>query len=149
MESPALSWSGDGYFDTNAGDEPLEHAFVSWDWSRAHLAGDTLLFYDAKRRGGGSANLALRVAGDRLEDIEPPSGVSLPPTFWRVPRTARGENVQVDRNLEDTPFYTRSVLAGRYGGEPGSIIHESLSLDRLRSPVVKAMLPFRMPRAFR
>jgi len=28
-------------------------------------------------------------------------------------------------------------------------MHESLSLDRFKLPVVQAMLPFRMPRAFR
>jgi carotenoid 1,2-hydratase len=50
--------------------------------------------------------------------------------------------------LEDTPFYARDLLHGYYDGEPADIVHESLSLNRLRSPVVRAMLPFRMPRAF-
>ena len=149
LTSPALEWRGNGYFDANAGDEPLERAFASWDWSRAHLAADTLLFYDAKRRDGGSADLALRLRGDRLDHIEPPPGVRLAPTFWRVPRTARGERLEVRQTLEDTPFYTRTILNGRYGGEPAEIVHESLSLDRFRSPVVRAMLPFRMPRVLR
>ena len=47
--------------------------------------------------------------------------------------------------LEDTPFYARSVLVN------GSdlTMHESLSLDRFRSPWVQVMLPFRMPRTLR
>jgi carotenoid 1,2-hydratase len=32
-------------------------------------------------------------------------------------------------------------------GQPAHGVHESLSLKRLRSPVVRGMLPFRMPRA--
>ena len=148
LTSPALSWRGDAYFDTNAGDEPLERAFVSWDWCRAHQARDTLLFYDVERRGGGCANHALRLNGDCLEDIEPPARVRLAPTFWRMPRSARGESPTVRRTLEDAPFYARSLLAGSYGGRPATVVHEALSLERLRSPVVRAMLPFRMPRAF-
>ena len=56
---------------------------------------------------------------------------------------------RVRETLEDTPFYSRSMIEGRYEGEWATIIHESLSLDRLRSSLVRAMLPFRMPRAFR
>jgi carotenoid 1,2-hydratase len=35
MTEPGLSWSGNGYFDTNAGSEPLQDAFSTWNWSRA------------------------------------------------------------------------------------------------------------------
>ena len=31
-------------------------------------------------------------------------------------------------------------------GESVDLVHESLSLDRFRMPIVQAMLPFRMPR---
>jgi carotenoid 1,2-hydratase len=68
-----------------------------------------------------------------------------------MPRTLRSDafdRPRVRRTLEDTPFYTRSLVHGRYGGEPAQIVHESLSLDRLRLPIVRAMLPFRMPRVF-
>ena len=35
LQQPGLSWTGGGYFDTNAGTEPLETGFRSWNWSRA------------------------------------------------------------------------------------------------------------------
>jgi hypothetical protein len=37
MDRPALTWTGHGYWDANAGDEPLEDGFASWSWSRAPL----------------------------------------------------------------------------------------------------------------
>jgi carotenoid 1,2-hydratase len=152
LDNPAGAWRGNGYFDTNAGDEPLDRAFSAWDWSRAHRPRDTLLFYDVTRRGGESANLALRIgAGGEIEPVEAPPRRPLPSTLWRMPRIVRGdagETLKVRRTLEDTPFYTRSILDGAYAGEPAEIMHESLSLNRLRSPIVRAMLPFRMPRVF-
>ena len=50
------------------------------------------------------------------------------------------------RTLEDAPFYARSQLSARLFGETVDVMHESLSLDRFRRPIVQAMLPFRMPR---
>ncbi len=152
LECPSLAWTGQGYFDTNAGDEPLERAFVGWQWSRAHLARDTLLFYDVERRDGSTLNLALRTLPDGgFETIEAPPAWPLAPTGWRMARAVRDEGPggpRLRRTLEDAPFYARSALDGRYGGQPAEIVHESLSLDRLRSPIVRAMLPFRMPRVF-
>jgi carotenoid 1,2-hydratase len=152
LRDPAGGWRGEGYFDTNAGGEPLEAAFRAWDWSRAHAATDTLLFYDVERRDGGQAGLALRARPDgALAAIEPPPRAPLPPTFWRVHGHVRAEAAhppRIRRILEDTPFYSRTALIGRHDGEPAEIVHESLSLDRLRSPIVRAMLPFRMPRIF-
>ncbi len=150
LDNPGCAWRGDGYFDTNVGDEPLEDAFVGWDWSRAHLPEDTLLFYDVTRRGGETASLALGF--DRHgapTEVESPAPVRLPSTAWGIPRLVRGDadgGVSLRRTLEDTPFYARSALSGRFAGRPAEMIHESLSLNRLRSPIVRAMLPFRMPR---
>lgn len=150
LQSPAWQWSGDGYFDTNDGDTPLEDAFVHWNWARAHLPRETLLFYDVEHRDGGRTNLAMRFGPDgSVEHVEQPPLMPLAPTFWRVSRAMRAETdapPRLRRTLEDTPFYTRSMLDGRYGGQNATVIHESLSLDRLRLPIVKAMLPFRMPR---
>jgi carotenoid 1,2-hydratase len=152
LEEPACAWTGNGYFDMNVGDEPLERAFASWSWSRAHRSSDTLIFYDVTRRDGAPAQIALRIGPDGgMESIAPPPIAALPSTGWGVSRATRGEPAEpprLVRTLEDTPFYSRSVLAGRYGGESAEIVHEGLSLDRLRSPVVRAMLPFRMPRVF-
>ena len=52
------------------------------------------------------------------------------------------------RTLEDAPFYARSLVAAKLLGESVILMHESLSLDRFRMPVVQAMLPFRMPRTW-
>ena len=52
------------------------------------------------------------------------------------------------RTLEDAPFYARSVVSAKLLGEHVTLMHESLSLDRFRMPMVQAMLPFRMPRAW-
>jgi carotenoid 1,2-hydratase len=152
LNSPARAWRGEGYFDTNAGDEPLEDRFAGWNWSRAHLPADTALFYDVEHLDGGRLDLALRFgANGEIMQMPLPSRVVLPPTFWRVNRTARGDAgdpPKLVRTLEDTPFYSRSMLEGRYDGQAAQIVHESLSGARLRSPVVRAMLPFKMPRVF-
>ena len=144
-------WRGDGYFDTNFGVEPVESAFQDWDWCRAHTADGVSLFYDVRERSGRCGHLALQIGADgEARRIVPPPATALPPTLWRTPRWARNDAdapLRIRRTLEDTPFYSRTALDGRIGGEPATLMHESLSVDRLRSPVVKAMLPFRMPRA--
>jgi carotenoid 1,2-hydratase len=154
LDNPGCRWRGEGYFDTNSGSEPLEDGFDVWDWSRVHRAQDSLIFYDVTRRpeteGRDEASLALRIAkSGQVEQIEAPPRQPLPATGWRLPRTTRGEPdapTQVLKTLEDAPFYARSLLEGRYGGEQATIMHESLSLKRFRQPIVQAMLPFRMPR---
>ena len=146
MDSPGLSWSGAAYFDTNAGDRPLEADFVGWDWSRARLPGGTAILYDVMRRDG-PLTLALRYddAGG-LVDFVPPSKVALPPTRWRVPRAINAAAPSITQTLEDTPFYARSVVAAKVLGHPVTAMHESLAMGRFTTPWVQAMLPFRMPR---
>ncbi len=152
LTDPAGGWRGLGYFDTNAGDEPLEDAFTGWDWSRAHLPTGALICYDVARRTGEAAQLALSFDGDAaVRIVEPPPRLRLPATGWRIPRRLRAEGPDdpgARQSLEDTPFYARSALRARHDGVWADIVHESLSLDRLRSPIVRAMLPFRMPRIF-
>jgi len=64
-----------------------------------------------------------------------------------VPRATRADAVPaVRQTLEDTPFYSRSVIGTQLLGEQVTAVHESLSLDRFRAPWVQAMLPFRIPR---
>jgi carotenoid 1,2-hydratase len=55
-------------------------------------------------------------------------------------------SVRLHEQLEDTPFYQRSLLQFEYAREPLLAFHETLSVPRLVSPVVQAMLPWRMPR---
>jgi len=138
-------WSGEGYLDSNWGAEPIEDGFCDWDWSRAHLPDRTLISYDVKRRGGDCAHLALAFDPKGVVTrVAPPEPRPLPPGFWRVPRWVRPPP---GARLQDTPFYTRTWLSGDVDGQPVEMMHESLSADRLRSPIVKAMLPFRMPRS--
>ena len=147
LDAPALAWRGTGYIDSNRGTEPLEAGFADWQWSRAHLAADTLVFYEGLRRDGSDFALALRFDGQgRAEPVAPPPSLTLPRTRWRVERRTRADAAAVVRTWEDSPFYARSTIAARLFGEEVLSVHESLSLDRFRAPLVKAMLPFRMPR---
>lgn len=78
----------------------------------------------------------------------PPPVVALPRSRWRIERTTRSEDggARVIDGFEDTPFYSRSRIEHALLGERVSSMHESLDLDRFANPVVRAMLPFRMPR---
>ncbi len=149
MDAPSLSWSGDGYFDHNNGDEPLEAGFTDWDWSRAHQGGDTIIRYEARTRSRTTRELALRFGDDgAVEEIDTANAYTLPPTtIWRAPRRTRSEtDPRVIHTLEDTPFYARSLIETTYNGERLRGFHESLDLDRFSMPVIQGMLPFRMPR---
>jgi carotenoid 1,2-hydratase len=149
LDAPDLSWNGVGYFDMNAGDEPLEAAFSRWTWSRAARPDGATILYEAERRRAEPLALALRFdASGACESFTPPPEAPLPSTRWRVSRRTRSDDgsARIARDFEDTPFYSRSLIETRLGGEPLSCVHESLSLDRFAHPLVKLMLPFRMPR---
>jgi carotenoid 1,2-hydratase len=152
--APALRWQGEAYLDSNFGDAPLEADFARWDWSRAHLPGGRVaVFYDVTRRDGSPHGLALQFdAAGTVRPIEPPPHAPLGRTGWRVERGTRsdaGAPARVLKTLEDTPFYARSLVRSQLHGEPATAVHESLSLARFASPIVQAMLPFRMPRRSR
>jgi carotenoid 1,2-hydratase len=151
LESPALRWSGAAYFDTNAGSAPLEQDFRGWDWCRAALPDATAILYNAQRRDGSAISLALRATDDgRLEDFAPPSPLELPRTLWRLRRPTRAEgSAHVVRTLTDAPFYSRSEIRTHLLGQDAPAVHESLSLDRFRSPAMYLMLPWRVPRPLR
>jgi carotenoid 1,2-hydratase len=151
MKRPGLRWQGPAYFDSNAGDEPLEAAFRGWDWSRASHRGGTSVLYRVDPREGAGADLAIHFdAGGGVTELDPPTPVPLPRTrIWRIRRGTRADAdhpVTVVDTLEDTPFYARSVVASRLLGEKVTAVHESLSLDRFRQRWVQMLLPFRMPR---
>jgi carotenoid 1,2-hydratase len=153
LSHPACRWDGDAYLDSNLGTEPLEDGFSAWSWSRAHLRDDAVVLYDARHRDGGSQTLALRFRQDGTTvPIDAPPVTALPLSGWRVPRETRsdaGQGAIVARTLVDAPFYARSVLATHLCGEAVDAIHETLLLDRFRMPLVRALLPFRMPRRAR
>jgi carotenoid 1,2-hydratase len=152
FEQPGLRWSGPAYFDTNWGAAPLEQDFVGWDWCRAPMPDATAILYNAQRRDGTSQSLALRVGADgSVTNFEPPPPVQLPKTLWRIARPTRAEGAKasVVRTLVDAPFYSRSEIRTHLLGQEATAVHESLSLDRFRSPTMYAMLPFRVPRPIR
>jgi carotenoid 1,2-hydratase len=149
FEQPRFRWSGSGYLDSNSGQVALENSFRRWDWCRAPLAGGTAVFYDIMRRDGSERSLSIHIdQTGKMSALEAPPAVALPGTFWRMGRTARSEGggAAVRRTLEDTPFYSRSLLTTRLGGRQTTAIHESLRLDRFASLWVQVLLPFRMPR---
>lgn len=150
LHSPGAVWTGHGYFDCNWGAEPLEAGFARWDWSRSRLRNGGLVLYDIRGRGGDQLAMALRFdAGGGVEQLTPPPRVSLPPGLWRVRRGTQADTtgaVKIRRTLVDSPFYTRQLLDTRLYGEAVEAVHESLDLDRFARPLVKLMLPFRMPR---
>ena len=153
LEQPGQKWSGHGYLDSNEGDEPIAKAFTEWDWSRGQLKdGSTAVIYDVEPEGTpGQANarlLALRFKPDgSIEPFNAPPSQRLPRTRWGIARRMRSDGpVSVAQQLEDTPFYQRAILNSTLLGEQVSSFHETLNVPRLVSPVVQAMLPWRMPR---
>jgi carotenoid 1,2-hydratase len=148
MSSPALSWEGKGYFDTNSGERALEDDFDHWNWSRCGKKNGTSITYAVTEKGGAERSLALQFTPTgSLERIPVPPEHTLPGTGWKVGRPCRAANApSVARTLEDTPFYSRSLLQSGDVPDGPLTMHESLDLRRFRSGWVRFLLPFRMPR---
>ncbi len=151
LDNPSLSWDGTGYFDMNCGDEPIEDGFSYWTWSRACLPRKAAVLYDVTRHEAGSASMGIEIAADgKVTPIEVPERCALASTaVWKMPRETRcdkGQYARVTKTFEDTPFYSRSMVATRLLGEPVNAMHESVSLDRFRKRWVQTLLRFRMPR---
>jgi carotenoid 1,2-hydratase len=153
FRNPSLSWKGHGYFDRNCGTSPIEDAFKRWHWSRASSNQTATIFYDVTPRAGSPRALALQIdAGGEAKSVFAPPYADLPSTGWRIDRMTRsdaGVQAGVISTLEDTPFYARSIVSAAVDGKRIVSMHESLDLDRFRTPIVQAMLPFRMPRRAR
>ena len=147
FDNPALSWSGTGYFDTNDGDEPLEAAFKAWTWSRFDLERKARIFYDVVLRDGSERSLSLAILDDGVTDAAAIAYRPMATTAWGIvrqaPCDAEAKPVLL-QTLENAPFYARSAIRCRIDGVEASGVHESLSLDRVVSPVVRFMLPFKM-----
>lgn len=147
---PGLGWQGRAYLDMNTGSEPIETEFTQWNWSREDSGNATRIHYDVTSRSGRRHGLALEYRCDGSWAPFAPSPLNpLPKTGWRVARAARaalGQRPEIEQTLEDTPFYSRSMLAYRHAAGVTRAIHESVDLDRFRSPWVQILLPFKMPR---
>ncbi|MTI44837.1 carotenoid 1,2-hydratase [Roseibium hamelinense] len=151
FEGARESWTGHGYLDSNWGLEPLEYGFEYWDWARGVLPdGRAVLIYDVNRKDKTRHCLSLTASEDgAISEHDKPAKSSLPHGFWRMKRSGHhdeGAAAEVLSTLEDSPFYMRSKLKTQLLGQPVELIHESLSGDRYASPLVKLMLPWRMPR---
>lgn len=152
LDRPGLRWSGHGYLDSNEGDEPIDAGFTTWDWMRAPLAdGGSAVVYDVHGRAGQADRLlGLRFdAHGASEPLALPARRPLAPTGWRIARAVRCDDTalpSVERTLEDTPFYARSLVRTQLGGQSVEAVHETLSATRFASPWVQALLPWRMPR---
>ncbi|MEO0420843.1 MAG: carotenoid 1,2-hydratase [Pseudomonadota bacterium] len=151
IDEPQVRWTGTGYLDSNFGDAPLEQHFRRWDWCRAATGVDeACVQYNVERRDGSRPVLAAQVRADG--DVRP---LPVLPTaearrgIWGVQRSTRadaGTRPLVRDVLEDTPFYTRSVLDTHLYGQRLEAVHESLDLDRFSARWVQTLIPFRNPR---
>ena len=169
LTSPNLKWRGEGYMDSNGGNEPVEQGFSQWHWMRSTAAdGSGTIYYDVlptgadltcadkqSERNGGKNWRGLTVDSDSegrvigSEWADPGLPAQLPVTpVWRMPRPARSalSGLQVVKTYEDTPFYTRSQLTLPTHNGSAQVMHESLDLKRFGSRWVQTLLPFRMPR---
>lgn len=149
FDEPALCWRSEGYFDSNDGAGPLEDEFGKWNWARLTSAGrPTRILYDTDPRGAPVRRLAIDIdeTGSIHERESPPLAAAPATPLFQMTRLVGGEDPKIVRTLEDAPFYSRSLIETTISGARYRGFHESLSGDRLRSPIVRAMLPFRMPR---
>lgn len=143
-------WQGHGYFDHNRGIRALEADFRFWTWGRFPHQGGTTLFYDALRRDGSTLGTALHARADgTVEPFDAPPPARLARSLWAVRRQTRADPGMVPRQVMamlDAPFYCRSVVETRLGGEVVRGVHEALDLDRFRGPWLMPMLALRVPR---
>ncbi len=149
LDHPALNWRGHAYVDSNQGVRPLENDINSWSWARYRKNNCTHIHYDVDHEDGGkhSVSTCINDQGVAVE-TEPPTMYPLKRTRWLLQQQARSEEHApvVHTRMEDTPFYARSAIRATIEGQNTEGIHETVSLERFKQPVVQAMLHFRMPR---
>ncbi len=145
FDQPHWRWSGKGYFDTNRGSEPLHEGFETWNWSRSHQGNATDLTYNATSSGGQQKQLALSIDDSgTLSQGEVAPVQHLRRGLWGMKGQIHLQQpVTQVTMLEDTPFYTRSMIQT---ADRRSVMHESLSLQRFRQPWVQFLLPFKTRR---
>jgi carotenoid 1,2-hydratase len=157
LSRPSLNFDGVAYHDVNHGSRALEEDFVEWDWSRLGSAASVdsnegVITYDVVTRGGPDAAHKRRMFGFGASGLTmlDTSGTELRNGgrgFWGVARKPVGDSGTRPRHLrtlEDSPFYTRSLIETTVGAKQYRGVHESLRMDRFVSPVVQCMLPFRI-----
>lgn len=165
FDSPELRFSGSAYHDVNEGAEPLEAGFAAWNWSRSELSTgapgesepETAILYDVvdpedRRHTRGWRFLPARREIVEIPDAELGPAVELPRARWGMHRAIRsdaGAGAEPPRllaTLEDSPFYTRNLIAGTLDGRRATTVHESIDLRRFTRPSTQFLLPFRVRR---
>jgi carotenoid 1,2-hydratase len=151
VPSLGLRFSGDGYHDANAGDEPLGAAFRSWSWGRWHLGKRTIISYDVALRDGGARGRMLSARAGGFDDVTGHAAIHrVARTGFGLPLRAAGDasaRPRGTRVLEDAPFYARALTSTRLFGEETTGVIETLDLDRFAAPWVRFLLPFRARRS--
>jgi carotenoid 1,2-hydratase len=165
MVSPDITWQGAAYWDSNAGSEPLEAAFRSWNWSRTkptktNAATDIiyhLMRYGATKNGTKDSTtfkLAKRFSvtktGGKVADFVVPPDAALSQSAWGIPRHTVCDALTIPtviKTVEDTPFYARSIVSTSMNGAHVTMFHESLLLTRFSTRWVQALLPFKIRRS--
>lgn len=148
---PGGGWSGDGYHDMNYGSRPLEQDFKGWDWARGTTHDRrAILLYDSVLTSGAASRFGLvySQAGE-VNQFDPPASQRLNRGFWGVGGGIACDDGSAPELLsvyEDTPFYRRSLVRTDIAGQSVRMMHETLDCERLAKPLVRLMLPFRMPR---
>ncbi|MEM8490715.1 MAG: carotenoid 1,2-hydratase [Pseudomonadota bacterium] len=154
VDFPGLGvcWTGEGYLDCNEGSEPLSDGFYGWDWARVRMSEDVCTVrYETRPKANQPRRLSLSFDSEgRISQAPASDARTLRATdVWRVARTVPSSadcDDCLERTLEDTPFYARSLIRSASDGRHGQGIHESLSMDRFEKRWVQTLLPFRMPR---
>ena len=84
-----------------------------------------------------------------MQEIAPPPVTPFRRSLWAVRRETRadaGFQPSQKMSLLDAPFYSRSLVETRIGGETTTGVHEALDLVRYRQPLLKPMIAVRVPR---
>ncbi|MEM6897860.1 MAG: carotenoid 1,2-hydratase [Pseudomonadota bacterium] len=151
LEAPGWTWAGHGYFDANFGTRALEQDFSFWTWGRYPLSDGSVCFYDAERLDGTTLATAIKFDADGKAQVmeAPPPLTRFRRSLWAVKRETRADPGVMPRQVQamlDAPFYSRSAVRTRVGGQDTTGVHEALDLRRFRSPLLKPMLAVRVPR---
>ncbi|MFO0743064.1 MAG: carotenoid 1,2-hydratase [Labilithrix sp.] len=150
FSTPGCSFQGTGYLDTNDGGEPLEEGFSSWSWARTSDGKRVRITYDVHTRDRRELEHGFVLDESGARPFAGRVGRALRRTAFglrRPLRVAAGETPRLLRTLEDGPFYARSAVEIARPHQSTLVgVHETMSLDRLASRLVRFLIPFRARR---
>jgi carotenoid 1,2-hydratase len=144
LTHPGVSFRGQAYHDSNFGARALEDDFRGWNWTRlVDKHGLTRLTYAVDTLEGRHVHaLDFRSSGCEVTSSALES-YGLGTTRWGIEQLAElsvADELPAARVLEDTPFYSRSIVS--LGEQHG--VSETLSMSRFTRADTQFFLPFRM-----